>query len=264
MKKQMVVALIACASMIGPVYAAGDAPVATDGAKDKPVVVDLAEGQRAQRALEELINAYQTGNVTLIRNRLDPSMIGYQQFIDGVVQDSNRFKQIRINLSDVQVLAGPDVAVIQTNWEKRFLTVSGLQPQLFSGHSMFLLHLDHGQWRVAAFGGDNLFSSQSGVLGQISLTVTPGVPGLRGGTTAPTAHVVVIDPDMTGSGTVTVQYEFAGLTGTVALTETLPGRFENMSTLSVRSGSLLTVKYLDSNPGGGRPPSVLTKSVMAP
>lgn len=258
MKKHMVVALIACASTLGPAFAAGEAPEAKDGVKAKPVVVDLAEGQRAQRALEELVNAYQTGNVTLIRNRLDPSMIGYQRFIDGVVQDSNRFKQIRINLSDVQVLAGPDVAVIQANWEKRFLTVSGLQPQLFSGHSMFLLHLDHGQWRVAAFGGDNLFSGQSGVLGQITLTVTPG------GIAAPTAHIVVVDPDMAGTTTINVQYVSGATTGTVALTETLPGRFENSGTLFVTSGALLTVKYLDSNPGGGSPPSILTKSVMVP
>ena len=253
MKMLLTVALLAAGFFHAQAYAEDNTPTAAEPAKSTHVVADLAEGQKAQQALDELIRAYETGNSGLIRSRLDPAMIGYQRFIDGVVQDNNRLKQIRIHLSDVQVLAGPDIAVIQANWEKRFLTASGLQPDLNSGHSMFLLHRDQGQWRVAAFGGDNLFSSQSGVLAQLTLIDNHTV-------TTPSVSISVVDPDMAGSGQIGVQLSSGGATVNVTLTESLPGRFRNQE-VSVTSG-LVVLKYRDENPGGGRPPSMLSKSIV--
>jgi hypothetical protein len=253
LKSAILLAAGVLAGICGPARAADDAAATAGEGKHKAVVADLAEGRKAQQALEELIRAYELGNSNLIRNRLDPAMIGYQRFIDGVVQDNNRYKQIRITLSDVQVLAGPDVAVIQANWEKRFLSVSGLQPDLNSGHSMFLLHRDQGQWRVVAFGGDNLFSGQSGVLAQ--LTLVDNHTAL-----APSVRVTVVDPDMAGTGRITVQVATTSTTINATLTESLPGRFSNDAVV-VTSG-LVTLKYLDNNPGGGRPPSVLSRSVV--
>lgn len=234
----------------------GFAVAADQEPKIAPPIADLSEGRKAQEALEELVRAYEAGNVGLIRSRLDPAMIGYQRFIDGVTQDSNRLKLIRIHLKDTQVLAGPDVAVIQTNWEKRFLSATALAPGLFTGNSMFLLHRDNGGWKVAAFGGDNLFASQSGVLGQLQLT-NANTP------MAPSVNVVVIDPDMAGSGQLSVRLTHGSITSTALLLETTPGRFVAPGPVVVSSG-LVTLQYLDNNPGGSRPPSMLSRSVTIP
>lgn len=256
MNKLMTIMLLAVGIAVGicaPARAADEGVVAAADSKPKAAIADLSEGRKAQLALEELIRAYETGNTGLIRSRLDPAMIGYQRFIDGVVQDNNRYKQIRITLSDVQVLAGPDVAVIQANWQKRFLSVSGLQPDLNSGHSMFLLHRDQEQWRVVAFGGDNLFSSQSGVLAQLILVDNHTA-------LAPSVRVEVVDPDMAGTGQITVRLTTTSGSANVALTESLPGRFSREA-VPVTSG-LVTLKYMDNNPGGGRPPSMLSRSIV--
>lgn len=165
-------------------------------------IADLAEAQKARAALEELIRAYEAGNIAFIQSRLSPSMIGYQRFLDGLTHDLHLMKQLRVHLLDTQVTAGPDVAVIQTGWEKRYLPVTDMTtPQLLGGRSMFLLHRDKTVWRVAAMAGDNLFASHSGVLGQISLS-----PALIPGPCPciPVLTVTLVDPDIAGQGSATV------------------------------------------------------------
>ncbi len=219
-----------------------------------PPVADLAEARKALKSLDEFIRAYEAGNVNLLRAKLDPSLIGYQRLIDGMIQDTNRYKQIRLHLLNTQVLAGPDVAVIQTDWEKRFLDVAGMRPSLFSGHSMFLMHREGDGWRLAAFSGDNPFSSQSGILGQLTLTYLAG-------RAVPTIQIDVVDPDMAGSGTLNVN---AGGINRV-LTEGLPGQFSLIiPSPGLVSGDIFTLRYLDNNPGNGRPPSVLTSNLVVP
>ncbi len=223
---------------------------------NKPIeipVADLAEANKAQQALEDFIRAYEAGNIGLIRSKLDPGMIGYQRFIDGMVQDTNQLKQIRLHLLDTQTMAGPDVAIIQTSWEKRFLS-TGLSPGLYTGKSQFLLHRGKDGWRVAAVGGDDPFSSQSGVLAQLALT-NASLP------LAPAVSVEVIDPDLAGKGSISVQLSYGASTILVVLTESTPGRFG--TTQSVTSGTV-TMRYMDGNPGGGRPPSLLTRSIVIP
>ncbi len=266
---------------------AGFALVATaadePAAEPKPVmakpVADLAEAQKAQLALDEIIRAYEIGNINLIRTRLDPAMIGYQRLIDGIVQDSNALKQMRLHLFDTQVVAGPDVAVIQTKWEKRFLSVASFQPGIFSGHSMFLMHRAKEGWRMAAVSGDNPFSSQSGVQGQIAFG--PAViiaPGPAAGVVPIPVQISVTDPDLVGQNTLSVELATAqGDRLSVALTAAGPGVFVYNSTVLMQRASsnnfadnilqiitvpsMLSVKYLDNNPGSNRPPSVLTRSV---
>lgn len=224
---------------------------------NKPVeapVADLAEAGKAQQALEEFIRAYEGGNIGLIRSRLDPGMIGYQRFIDGMVQDSNRLKQIRLHLLDTQTMAGPDVAIIQTSWEKRFLSATTLSPDINSGRSQFLLHRGKDGWRVAAVGGDNPFSSQSGVLAQLVLT-DMGLP------LAPAVRIGVVDPDLAGKGSTSVQLSYGASSILVVLMESTPGRFG--ATQAVTSGTV-TLRYMDGNPGGGPPPSLLTRSIVVP
>ncbi|BCB28038.1 hypothetical protein SKTS_29240 [Sulfurimicrobium lacus] len=270
--------LLGLAGLIQPASAADDAAGEAKAAAAKPIA-DLAEAQKAQLALDELIRAYETGNVNLIRTRLDPAMIGYQRLIDGVAQDSNALKQIRLHLFDTQVVAGPDVAVIQTNWEKRFLSVTSFQPGIFSGHSMFLMHRGKEGWRMAAVSGDNPFSSQSGVLGQIAFGPAAILaPGPAAGVVGIPLQIAVTDPDLIGQSTLTV--ELATVQGdreNVTLTAAGPGYFVFNGPVSMQRAvsntpgdhilqfisvpTILSVRYLDSNPGSNRPPSMLTRSI---
>lgn len=273
--------LLAGAGFIQTVSAAEEIASEPKPAVVKPVA-DLAEAQKAQLALDEVIRAYEMGNVNLIRTRLDPAMIGYQRLIDGIIQDGNAFKQIRLHLFDTQVVAGPDVAVIQTSWEKRFLSVTSFQPGIFSGRAMFLMHRGKEGWRMAAVSGDNPFSSQSGVLGQITFG-----PAMIPGATIPTAlaapgfisvQISVTDPDLAGQNTLTVEIATAqGDRVNVTLTAASPGYFIYNGPVSMQKSpsnnfadqvlqvitvpTMLSVRYLDNNPGSNRPPSMLTRSI---
>lgn len=263
--------------------ATGTSPASTPASLVQTPVADLAEAQKAQAELQALIRAYETGNITYLQSRLDPAMIGYQRFVDGVIRDNNLLKQMRVHLFDTQVLAGPDVAVIQTGWEKRFLSLIGFQPGLFTGRSTFLLHRDKDQWKIVAFAGDNLFSSQSGVLAQ--LTATPAViTAPPGGCSlaCPQIAISLLDPDLAGQGTVAVELiSSQNDRESVMLTATTPGRFtgtinmiiDNGAPINIGSGvtdinskpTLLpvnvTIRYLDQNPGSNRPPSYVSQTV---
>jgi hypothetical protein len=246
--KQFLAGCVTAAMVAFPLFSA--AAEVTEPKLTSPVA-DLAEARKAQQALDEFIRAYESGNINLVRGKLDPSLIGYQRLIDGIIQDTNRYKQIRLHLLNTQVLAGPDVAVIQTDWEKRFLDVAGLRPSSFEGHSMFLMHRERDGWRLAAFSGDNPFASQSGVLAQLTL-IYLGSDAIR---------LEVVDPDMAGSGTLNVNA--GGINR--ALTEGLPGRFSLIVPPNgLVSGDVFSLRYLDNNPGNGRPPSVLTRNLVLP
>ena len=258
-------------------------PAALKNAEVVPAqIADLSEASKAQQALQELIRAYEAGNSNFIQGKIDPTMLGYQRFLDGVRQDISALRQIRVHLSNTQVVVGPDVAVIQTDWEKRFLFAANLEPGIFSGHSIFLLHRGKDGWQVAAFSGDNLFASQSGVLGQIN--VAPGVisfaaiaPCIVGcPITSVPVQIEVIDPDLAGRSSLNVSLATSqGDRETVTLAATTPGRFVattlRMSRAPVSPGdgviqvtapATLFIRYLDNNPGNNRPPSMLTRVVQ--
>jgi hypothetical protein len=248
---------------------------ADNGTPSEPVA-DLAEGKKVQEALDQLIHAYETGNIGLIQSSIDPTMMGYQRLLDGIRQDVISLRQIRVELLNTQVVVGPDVAVIQTDWEKRFLAASSLSPGLFTGHSIFLMHRGESGWQMAGFSGDNLFAGQGGTLGQIS--TVPTVVTLVIGVGPPTGNVqiTVVDPDLANRSSLTVQVTAAqGDRESVVLTATTPGRFTgsltviNQSTFSAGDGIIevqgtpttIFIRYLDNNPGNNRPPSMLTKIV---
>lgn len=241
----------------------------------KGPTADLEEARKVRAALDALIRAYESGDTGFLRSRISPSMIGYQRFIDGVTRDAHLMKQVRIHLFDTQVMAAPDMAVIQTGWEKRYLPLTAMTtPELLSGRGMFLLHRDQGEWKLAAMAGDNLFASQSGVMGQIQ--VSPSV--IPAGSSM--ASVSLVDPDIAGLGSVTLEViSSQGERETLTLSETTPGRFVNalvdfdiaggfVAGNGVLEGTagvsiLFTFRYLDRNPGGNRPPSLVVKQLRA-
>jgi len=240
--------------------------------KEEKLVAGFGEGEKAWAAFEKLIRAYETGDVVQLQSTLDPGMIGYQRLLDGARRDANALKQLRIHLFNSRVMAGTDVAVIETNWEKRFLGVSDFQAGKHSGRSMVLMHLDNNGWKFAALSGDNLFAGESGSLA--SLSFSKASAQISGGFLTVTAEV--LDPDMAGKGSIQVEFLVAnGDREVFALTETSPGKFVRASlpagnsTVFANNGTLdffslptmLTMRYLDQNPGDGRPPSILSKTI---
>ena len=247
-------------------------------------IADLSEAGKVQQALEELIRAYEAGNSNFIQGKIDPTMLGYQRFLDGVRQDVNALRQIRVHLFNTQVVVGPDVAVVQSDWEKRFLFAANFAPGIFSGHSIFLLHRGKAGWQVAAFSGDNLFASQSGVLGQINVipgvisfaAIAPCITGLGCPITTVPVQIEVIDPDLAGQSSLNVQIATGqGDRETLTLVATTPGRFiaatlrmsrgpisPGDGVIEVTAPTALFVRYLDNNPGNNRPPSMLTRVIQ--
>jgi hypothetical protein len=248
----------------------------------KPAVAGFDDMKAARSALDEIIRAYETGDIGLIQSRLDPAMIGYQRFIDGMRRDTTSLKQIRLHLFEAQVTAGPDVAMIQAAWEKRFFGVTDFTPGLFTGRSTFLMHRAKDGWRMAAVSGDNPFSSESGVLA--TLTVMPGNFPLAALAPCPGGLVPVsielVDPDLAGLQSVAVDF----MTNqrdreSIVLTAISPGRFRRAALpicqeaitpipgngiIEINNTAVpatLTFRYVDANPGANRSPATLTRSI---
>jgi len=247
------------------------------GTETADAVGGLDEMHRARAALDELLRAYESGNVAGFRRLLDPSMVGYQVFLEGVRRDMAAYRNLRINLTDTQVTAGPDLAVIQTAWEKRFLSAADFSPGIYTGRSTLLLHREGTGWRLSAVAQDNPFASASGVLARF--TVRPSIinPNMIAGPVAP--RLEVVDPDMAGVAAVSVMVSTtAGDRETLSLPAVSPGVFQ----LGLGQGQLLldpaahpgngiievdwpgsiSFRYVDANPGDNRPASTLTRSVQ--
>ena len=250
--------------------------------EQKPQVAGFEDMKAARGALDEIIRAYETGDIGTIQVRLDPAMIGYQRFLDGMRRDTANLKQIRLHLFEANVTAGPDVAMIQVAWEKRFFGVTDFTPGIFSGRSSFLMHRAKDGWRLAAVSGDNPFSSESGVLATLSvmpaaipLAAVPFCPG------AFPLSIELVDPDLAGLQSVTIEaFTSQGDREGVVLTAISPGRFRR-STLPLcqdpappvsSSGGIeirntavpatLTFRYIDANPGANRPSATLPRSIV--
>lgn len=253
--------------------AAGGTAVPADTAA--PAVASRERAAEARSAFDDFLRAYERGDLATLQRHLDPSMIGYGQFLDGVQADSARQKQTRITLRDVQVMAGPDVAVIQARWQKRFLASATFQPALQEGAGMFMLHRGVDGWRLAAIAGDTPFAGGGGVLAQVVFQ-----PALLACPPAAACPVMleVRDPDAAGNGSVSlVMTTSIGDRETLVLNETSPGRFQltslslNPSTpvignslLEAGSGTVFTATYTDATPGPGRPATPVSAKARLP
>ena len=226
-------------------------------------------------ALKAFVRAYEGGNAAAMQQTLDPAMLGYQKFMDGIIADFNRQKQIRLHIKDIQVQCGADVTTVQFTWEKRFLDVVSFAPGLLTGRGVSLLHRTGDTWRVVGLAGDNPFSSRSGSLGQVSFSSAISLASVSTIPSQVPVTVQVVDADLAGLGSLTVQIiSSAGDNETFTLPEQSPGRFAR-STLPFASGAVVpgngvlevatgvqfTLRYMDQNPGNNLPPTMLTASV---
>jgi hypothetical protein len=250
---------------------------------------DCVGDKAPEEALKEFIRAYESGNLVLLRERLDPMMLGFQRLLDGITQEQNSSKQLRIFTKDVQVQCGPDLSVLHLTWEKRFLEVLTFEPRLVSGRGTILLHRGSGTWRLAAIGGDNPFAASIGALARLVFGPTFNISTLDSETTAsppgPAAKVLapsevalvieVQDADLAGRSSVAVEVTSSrGERETLTLPAVRAGVFRRdrvsattnpviagNGVLEVRTGDTLTARYVDPRPGDNRPPATITQTV---
>ncbi|MCC7461325.1 MAG: hypothetical protein IT480_02555 [Gammaproteobacteria bacterium] len=251
-------------------------------AEQGPEVAGFEQMQAARTALDEIVRAYESGDVGAMRARLDPAMIGYQRFLDGMYRDTANQKQIRLHFYEANVTAGPDVTMIQTRWEKRFFGVADFTPGVFSGRSTFLMHRAKDGWRLAAVSGDNPFSSESGALATLTVTPTTFTFPLRVYCPIGTAAIAIdlVDSDLAGLPSVTIEaLTSQGDREGIVVPAVSPGHFRRASlplcqtfdgpapvngTLEVTAGALparLTLRYTDANPGTSRLPTTMLRTV---
>jgi hypothetical protein len=157
----------------------------------RPKIGEPEDARKALAAFEEILRAFEAGNVSLIRQRLDPAMIGFQQLLDNITLESNDCKQMRVTLLNTQVQAGPNLAVLQTGWEKRCLLLPAFTPRLTTGRSTVLLHLGPNGWTFAAITGGSM-------LERSAPPVLPGAPAAPGApAVAPAAGAPPLPPPRT-------------------------------------------------------------------
>jgi hypothetical protein len=246
------------------------APGAPGGIED-PRVGTLEDGRKLEEAVREMIRAYETGNLALVESRIDPAMIGYQRFVEGLRRDINQMQQIRIQLTDTQVTVGPDVGVVRTRFEKRFVNATDFRPGLVSGQTQMLFHRRGDFWNVSGFSGDNLFASSSGSLAQA--IVTPGTL-FYGGSLTTTLQIT--EPDAVGQPALLVSVTTSsGDQETLAIPAVRPGVFSRSITISAlpatpgdgvvqeetRPIGNVVIRYTDPTPGDNRPPVVMVQTI---
>ncbi len=262
----------------------------------KPRIGDPEDARKAQAAFEDILRAFEAGNVGLIRQRLDPAMIGYQQLLDGITQESNECKQMRVNLLNTQVQAAPNLAVIQTSWEKRCLLLPTFTPKLTTGRSTILLHLGPHGWTFAAITGGNMLERSAVPVAARTLAtlavVNTGASYAAAPLLAPGPlpfSITVTDPDRAGAASVSVTISttapFASDSMVLTLPAIAPGSSQfrvtsvtfskatagctstnvpvNPTSLEICAGGTATVTFNDTTTPSGAP-QVVTQTVPVP
>lgn len=171
---------------------------------NRRIADDCVSTSPAQQVLNDFIDAYERADVAYIQRRLDPAMVGYSAFLSNMMKDINVQKQNRFLIQNRNVQCGPDLAVINFKWEKRYLDLATFRPRLQTGQAVVLTHLKDGQWKLSGISGDNPFAPR---LNQPT-TLIASPDSLRvnilGATVVPT-QIRLISEDLAGAGTVQVQ-----------------------------------------------------------
>ena len=189
------------------------------------IVDDCVSDSPAQQVLNDFIDAYERADIAYIQRRLDPAMVGYSAFLSNMMKDINVQKQNRFLIQNRNVQCGPDLAVINFKWEKRYLDLATFRPRLQTGQAAVLTHLKDGQWKLSGISGDNPFAPR---LNQATtLIASPNAISLNVvGATPVTSQIKLISPDLEGLGTVQViALASTGDRETFVLNEVQPGVF---------------------------------------
>ncbi|MBI1889791.1 MAG: hypothetical protein HYS18_04025 [Burkholderiales bacterium] len=132
-------------------------------AKNSPGAQESKESktQAAQKTLNEIFRAYESGKPFALDAYMDTKMIDYQSVLDAVRDTQNQQKQISVLTKDVQAVGTGDMVMVQLNWEKRYLALPNLTPKLASGQASFQMKLTAKGWRLAGIKGDNVFAAHA-------------------------------------------------------------------------------------------------------
>lgn len=118
-------------------------------------------GSEAQQVVNDLLRAYERGNLAELQRLFDPQVPGLGRMLDSATRE--RQQQIRVSLRalDQTAQCGVDVASINFLWEKRSQSAVDLQPRLERGRTALLLvnqaQTGRPQWRVVSVAGQNPF-----------------------------------------------------------------------------------------------------------
>lgn len=238
--------------------------------------LDCGPDNSAIKAMRAFIESYEAGDLGAIQSRLDPAMPGYQRFIDSLMRDFAIQKQIRIFVKDMTAQCGPDLVNLTLTWEKRFLDLLTFQPGFFKGQVSILMQRDGANWRPSAFAGDNPFARTSGTLSRFSFGPNFSLNGIGQAPMAAAVTLEVIDPDLVGQGSITIQVTTShGDAEALVLPETSPGKFSRPSIMvanqkpvpgngvvELANSVRLRAQVTDANPGNNLPPTVLTRILV--
>ncbi len=122
-------------------------------------VSEQTEVQRAVDAMQHLVAAYTSGNQAQVESLLETKMIGYSRVVDGARDAQTTQNQLRLTLSDTRTQISEHVVLIQTRWDKRYVSNPGRQAVHKSGLCTMVMRPDLSGWRLSALNGDNPFSA---------------------------------------------------------------------------------------------------------
>ena len=146
------------------------------GSRAPQISTQCTPGSPAQRVFDEVLRAYESGDVATLQRRLDPSFIGYGNVIDAALRERQQQLQTRIFVLDRTMQCGPNVSVINFAWEKRYLAAAGLTPQLQTGRASLLIFGAGNEvsdnWRVTSISGASPFVAPA----PVAVTPRPAAP----------------------------------------------------------------------------------------
>jgi hypothetical protein len=136
-----------------------DAKALTDKTSEKPATP--ADRALLEVQLQALIDAYERGDVGFFQAKIDPAMPGYSRVLDSMRRDATAQTRPRLLFTDQTWSVGPNVALLQARFQKRYFDARNLNPELIEGRVVMLLSRDGDLWRISAVTGDNPFESKA-------------------------------------------------------------------------------------------------------
>ncbi|MEE9331875.1 MAG: hypothetical protein V3U89_06555 [Methylophilaceae bacterium] len=194
---------------------------------DDKIASNCVADSPAQKVLDAFVKAYERGDVAYIQRRLDPSMIGYGALLNSMMKDVNVQKQTRFLIQNKNVQCGPNLAVVNFSWEKRYLDLLTFRPRLQTGQAAVLTHFKAGEWKLSGITGDNPFAPTLNK--PTTLVVTPRTANLGAigtGIVPVSSQITLVSESLAGAGVIQVQARTSsGDTETISLKESQLGVF---------------------------------------
>ena len=146
-------------SLLGALAAAATTP-SIFATQSPPVAVTAqSDVQTALDTLQLLLSAYASGNQKQLEDLVDPTMIGYSRVVDAVRDAAISQRQMRVNLVDIRTQISENVVIVQTHWQKRFISRSRRTAGSKNGQCTFVLRREANVWSLSALSGDNPFGA---------------------------------------------------------------------------------------------------------